>query len=135
MENITRLSLVLMMFSLFSITYLVTSVSAQDPASIEPVTDSATPNPQSGITDWFKKGLKSLGISNGPTKQVPDLDSSAAPIGEAGEGGGPAARDMSGKMISDVGHGANSGADAEVKMAACMATKTGSPEARADLCR
>ena len=47
--------------------------------------------------------------------------------------GGPAAEEESSE--GGDGKGANSGADAEAKMAACMATKTGSPEARADLCR
>jgi hypothetical protein len=75
MEIITRLSLALIMFSLFSISYLVTSVSAQ--------------------------GMAPSGI--------PQADDSSRPIGEGGEGGGPAAEDMSGNMINDGGHGANSG--------------------------
>jgi hypothetical protein len=41
---------------------------------------------------------------------VPLMDTSAAPIGEGGEAGGPAATD-SGVMINDGGHGANSGAE------------------------
>ena len=77
MKSITRLSLVLIMFSLFSISYLVTSVSANDPASVAPVTDSATPNPGSGFTDWVKGGLKSLGIGNGPTEPAPASDSTS----------------------------------------------------------
>jgi hypothetical protein len=44
---------------------------------------------------------------------VPGADASAAPIGEGGEAGGPAAQDMSGNMINDGGHGANSAAEAE----------------------
>jgi hypothetical protein len=40
---------------------------------------------------------------------LPTADDSARPIGEGGEGGGPAAQDMSGNMINDGGHGANSG--------------------------
>ena len=44
---------------------------------------------------------------------LPVADTSAAPIGEGGEAGGPAATDMSGNMINDGGHGANSGADEE----------------------
>ena len=40
-------------------------------------------------------------------------DTSAAPIGEGGEAGGPAATDMTGVMINDGGHGANSGLEAE----------------------
>jgi hypothetical protein len=74
MKSITRLSLALMMFSLFSISYLVTSVSAQ--------------------------GMTPPGI--------PQADDSSRPIGEGGEAGGPAATDMSDKMINDGGFGANS---------------------------
>ena len=48
---------------------------------------------------------------------IPSADTSAAPIGEGGEAGGPAAQDMSGNMINDGGHGANSGADAEAEKA------------------
>jgi pyruvate/2-oxoglutarate dehydrogenase complex dihydrolipoamide acyltransferase (E2) component len=40
---------------------------------------------------------------------LPTADDSARPIGEGGEGGGPAAVDMNGNMINDGGHGANSG--------------------------
>ena len=134
MKSFTRLALALIMLSIFSISYLVTSVSAQD-VSVDPVTESATPNPGKGISDWVKDGLKSLGIGNGSTGSVPASDASAAPVGDGEEVGGPAAQDMSGNMINDGGQGANSGADAEATMAACMATKTGSPEARADLCR
>jgi hypothetical protein len=76
MKSITRLSLALMMFSMFSISYLVTSVSAQD-ASVDPVTDSATPNLGSGISDWVKGGLKALGIGNGPTEPAPASDSTS----------------------------------------------------------
>ena len=75
-----------------------------------------------GISGWIKGGLKALGIGNGPTQPVPASDSSAAPIGEGGEGGGPAAQDMSGNMINDGGHGANS-ADAarEARYNKCVA--------------
>ena len=52
---------------------------------------------------------------------VPGADTSAAPIGEGGEAGGPAAQDMSGNMINDGGHGANTGADEEAKEVARMA--------------
>ena len=48
---------------------------------------------------------------------IPSADTSAAPIGEGGEAGGPAAQDMSGNMINDGGHGANSGSDAEATKA------------------
>jgi hypothetical protein len=143
MKSITRLSLALTMFSLFSISYLVTSATAQTstaPAGTSGMPPTGTPQtttPESGgISGWIKGALKSVGIgSKGPTESAPALDSSAAPIGEGGVGGGPAAQDMSSNMINDGGQGANSGADAEATMAACMATKTGSPEARADLCR
>jgi hypothetical protein len=60
---------------------------------------------------------------------VPGADASAAPIGEGGEAGGPAAQDMSGNMINDGGHGANTGADEEAKevarMAECMKAMDG----------
>ena len=52
---------------------------------------------------------------------LPVADTSAAPIGEGGEAGGPAAQDMSGNMINDGGHGANTGADEEAKEVARMA--------------
>jgi hypothetical protein len=74
-----------------------------------------TGTPESGgISGWIKGGLKSLGIGTGTgtDDMPPKADTSAAPIGEGGEGGGPAAKDMSGNMINDGGHGANS-ADAE----------------------
>jgi hypothetical protein len=120
MNRITRLSLALIMFSLFLISYLVTSVSAQNPASVDQVTESATANPGSGITDRFKGGLKSLGI--GADDTPPKADTSAAPIGEGGEGGGPAAQDMSGKMINDGGYGANSADEARAaKYNKCVA--------------
>ena len=54
---------------------------------------------------------------------IPVADTSAAPIGEGGEAGGPAATDMSDKMINDGGHGANSGADAEAAAEAAKAAK------------
>jgi hypothetical protein len=76
MKSITRLSLALIMFSLFSVSYLVTSVSAQD-TSVDTVTDSATPNLGRGISDWVKGGLKSLGIGNGPTEPAPASDSTS----------------------------------------------------------
>ena len=52
-------------------------------------------------------------IGGDASGMLPTADDSARPIGEGGEGGGPAAQDMSGKMINDGGHGANSGRDAE----------------------
>ena len=48
---------------------------------------------------------------------LPTADDSARPIGEGGEGGGPAAQDMSGNMINDGGHGANSGKALEAEKA------------------
>ena len=129
MKSITRLSLALIMFSLFSISYLVTSVTAQTavaPTGTAPTgtpgmppTDTApTGTPESGgISGWIKDGLKSLGIGDGPAETTPASDSSAAPIGEGGVGGGPAAQDMSGNMINDGGHGANSGKALEAEKA------------------
>jgi hypothetical protein len=77
MKSITHLSLALIMFSLFSISYLVTSVSAQDTSGKHAGTDSATPNLGSGISDWVKGGLKALGIGNGPTEPAPASDSTS----------------------------------------------------------
>jgi hypothetical protein len=48
---------------------------------------------------------------------LPTADDSARPIGEGGEGGGPAAQDMSVNMINDGGHGANSGKALEAEKA------------------
>ena len=56
------------------------------------------------------------------TGMIPTADDSAAPIGEGGEGGGPAAQDMSGKMINDGGYGANSADEArEARYNKCVA--------------
>ena len=59
---------------------------------------------------------------------------SAAPIGEGGEAGGPAATDMGGNMINDGGHGANSAAEAEaeIKAAAIAKCLSGPNSARID---
>ena len=137
MKRITRLSLVLIMFSLFSISYLVTSVSAQNTDCKQLASahereqcekNNAAPgsaaakntNSSSGITDWFKGRLKSLGI--GADDTPPKAGTSAAPIVEGGEGGGPAAQDMSGKMINDGGYGANSADEARAaKYNKCVA--------------
>ena len=66
-------------------------------------------------------GLAFLALNVGTvaaqTGMLPMADDSSRPIGEGGEGGGPAAQDMSGNMINDGGHGANSGADAEAEKA------------------
>jgi hypothetical protein len=129
MKSIRRLSLALIMFSLFSVSYIVTSVTAQTavaPTGTAPdtgtpgmpptVTAPDTGTPESGgISGWIKDGLKSLGIGDGPAETTPASDSSAAPIGEGGEGGGPAAQNMGGNMIKDGGHGANSGAEYDKK--------------------
>jgi hypothetical protein len=55
-------------------------------------TPAGTPE-SGGISSWIKGGLKALGVGKGPTEPVPALDSSAAPIGEGGVGGGPAGQD------------------------------------------
>ena len=54
------------------------------------------------------------------TDSLPMADSSAAPIGEGGEAGGPEAHDMSGNMINDGGHGANSGLDMQQSIDKCV---------------
>jgi hypothetical protein len=69
----------------------------------------------------FGERVKSLfGIDS---TDIPAADTSAAPIGEGGEAGGPAATDMSGNMINDGGFGANSGADAEAEKKAAAIAK------------
>ena len=55
-----------------------------------------------------------VGTVAAQTRMLPTAENSAAPIGEGGEGGGPAGDAMSGKMINDGGHGANSGRDDEI---------------------
>ena len=76
MKSITRLSLALIMFSLFSISYLVTSAFAQEGAGgvptgmapagtpgMPPTGMAPTGTPESGgISGWIKGGLKALGI-------------------------------------------------------------------------
>ena len=66
-------------------------------------------------------GLAFLALNVGTvaaqTGMLPTADDSARPIGEGGEGGGPAAQDMSGNMINDGGHGANSGKALEAEKA------------------
>jgi hypothetical protein len=132
MKSITRLSLALIMFSLFSISYLVTSATAQTSTTPTGVAPTGTPEmpttgmaptgipERGGISGWIKGGLEALGIGKGSTE--PALDSSAAPIGEGGEGGGPAAQDMSGNMINDGGKGANSADTArEARYNKCVA--------------
>jgi hypothetical protein len=153
MKRITCWSLALIIFSLFSTSYFVTSATAQTsttPAGTSgmpptgmaatgtpgmPPTDMApTGTPESGgISDWIKGGLKSLGIGTGTDDMPPKADTSAAPIGEGGVVGGPAAKDMSGNMINDGGHGANS-ADEEAKRIADGVAK-GTHDSNGDLCK
>jgi hypothetical protein len=86
MKSITRLSLALIMFSLFSISYLVTSATSETittPTGTPGVpstgmTPTGTPGmpstgmaptgtPESGgIASWIKGGLKALGIGSAP---------------------------------------------------------------------
>ena len=102
MKSIRRLSLALIMFSLFSVSYIVTSVTAQTavaPTGTAPDTgtpgmpptgtapDTGTPE-SGGILGLIKNGLKSLGIGDGPAETTPASESSAAPIVEGGEGDG-----------------------------------------------
>ena len=70
MKNITRFSLALIMFTLFSISYLVTSASAQEGASVAPPGGMAPPGgtpppggmapkagdpaPSGGLTGWIR---------------------------------------------------------------------------------
>jgi hypothetical protein len=49
-----------------------------------------------------------VGTVAAQTGMLPMADDSSRPIGEGGEAGGPAATDMSDKMINDGGFGANS---------------------------
>jgi hypothetical protein len=84
MKNITRWSLALIMFSLFLVSYLVTSVSAQNTDCMQhPAGSTARDNCQEnnnaapgsaaagnttssgGISNWIKGGLKALGIGAG----------------------------------------------------------------------
>ena len=93
MKKVTRFSLALIMFLLFSISYFVTSASAQeagaapktgDPCMVVPAGPdrdacyATTPPPtgmapagtpeSGGISGWIKGGLKALGIGAGPTE-------------------------------------------------------------------
>jgi hypothetical protein len=103
MKKIKRLSLALIMFSTF---YYITTVhaQAQDTAATEHETRSSS-SAAAGHMNQAAPGMN--------PGMLPTADDSARPIGEGGESGGPAAQDMSGNMINDGGHGANSGADAE----------------------
>ena len=64
-------------------------------------------------------GLAFLALNVGTvaaqTGMLPMADDSSRPIGEGGEAGGPAATDMSDKMINDGGFGANSAAEHQAK--------------------
>ena len=69
-------------------------------------------------------GLAFLALNVGTlaaqTGMLPMADDSSRPIGEGGEAGGPAATDMSDKMINDGGHGANSGLDMQQAIDKCV---------------
>ena len=85
MKNITRLSLALIMYSLFSISYLVTSAFAQEGAGGAPTTGMAPAGtPESGgISGWIKGGLKALGIGSEPDVNPAGMPGKGAP-GAAG---------------------------------------------------
>jgi len=77
MKSITSLSLALIMFSLFSISYLVTSATAQTsttPAGtpgMPPTGMAPAGTPESGgISGWIKGGLKALGIGSEPMGDI-----------------------------------------------------------------
>jgi hypothetical protein len=111
MKSITRFSLALMMFSLFSISYLVTSAFAQEGAGGAPTTGdpcmvvpagpdrdacyATTPPPtgmapagtteSGGISGWIKGGLKALGINSKPNVNpagVPGTGAGMPPTGD-----------------------------------------------------
>jgi hypothetical protein len=140
MKRITYWSLALIIFSLFSTSYFVTSATAQTsttPAGtpgMPPTGMAPTGTPESGgISGWIKGELRSLGIGTGTEDMSPKADTSATPIGEGGVVGGPAAKDMSGNMINDGGHGANS-ADEEANRIADGVAK-GTHDSNGDLCK
>ena len=64
MKKITCFSSALIMSSLFSIPYLIMSVSAEDTPGMPPTAAA----PEGGISGWIKGGLKALGIGSGPNK-------------------------------------------------------------------
>ena len=82
MKKITCFSSALIMSSLFSIPYLIMSVSAEDTPGMPPTAaapgmppTAAAPGmpptaaaPEGGISGWIKGGLKALGIGSGPNK-------------------------------------------------------------------
>ena len=82
MKKITCFSSALIMSSLFSIPYLIMSVSAEDTPGMPPTaaapgmppTAAASGMPptaaasEGGISGWIKGGLKALGIGSGPNK-------------------------------------------------------------------
>ena len=89
MKSITRLSSALIMFSLFSISYLVISATAQTtttPTETPGMAPTGTPGmpptgmaptgtPESGgISAWIKGGLKSLGIGTDTDDMPPKAD-------------------------------------------------------------
>ena len=109
MKSITRLSLALIMFSLFSISYLVTSAFSQEGAGGAPTTGdpcmvvpagpdrdacyATTPPPtgmapagtpeSGGISGWIKGGLKALGIGSEPKTGDPCMVVPAGPDRDA----------------------------------------------------
>ena len=73
MKKITCFSSALIMSSLFSIPYLIMSVSAEDtpgmpPTAAAPGMPPTAAAPEGGISGWIKGGLKALGIGSGPNK-------------------------------------------------------------------
>ena len=73
MKKITCFSSALIMSSLFSIPYLIMSVSAEDtpgmpPTAAAPGMPPTAAAPEGGISGWIKGGLKALGIGSDPDK-------------------------------------------------------------------
>ncbi len=73
MKKITYFSSALIMSSLFSIPYLIMSVSAEDnpgmpPTAAAPGMPPTAAAPEGGISGWIKGGLKALGIGSDPDK-------------------------------------------------------------------
>ena len=89
MKRITRLSLALIMFSLFSISYLVTSATGQTSTApmgqsgnsgMPPTGEAPTGTPESGgISGWIKGGLKALGIGSEPETGEPVMNPAGMP--------------------------------------------------------
>ena len=87
MKSITRLSLALMMFGLFSVSYLVTSVSAQQGGYNDPSTGARmnAPQAQGGHQDYNRPGMRNdapqttAGKRRYNAGEVPQLPRGAAP--------------------------------------------------------